>query len=355
MDFSFPDAKPQEWQSLGSLLKLADYSTSMTRELMGVADSSDEILSNSGRFSLFYLDQLSKIKNPIAVLAVLFLLSGRVASPYLDILDPELLDALWRLQLIEVAPENPELIRATVSIVELRGRYFLSDPLFENLGYDFKVSSLADACMPPHASSIQLLNVLRTPENAPSPSSFLDVGCGSGCQSIAFASDDRVVHGLDPSVRCVSFARINSFVNKFRAEYTVNTWESFEPASPYGHVVFNTTGRLAAFSFINDGLSKLLADGGKAQISLVCEVTAIEGNLASALERRIRDMDQWRISVHEHVGSPFYLSRDNIEMGRAPGGSLLFGSPAQSSSLFHDLNQRGVIQIVNLTLTIQHR
>jgi len=268
MDFSFPDVEPKEWQRLGSLLKKAGYSTPVIRELMRVPNSTDEILSNSGRFSLFYLDRLSEIRHPSSVLAILFLLSGRLASSDLKVLDPELLDALWRLQLIERVAGDVDLLRGTVSIVELHGRYFLSDSLFENLGYDFEATSQVDSCMPPHASSLQLLNVLRRPENA--SSSFLDVGCGSGCQSIIFASDYGVVHGFDPNVRCASFARINALVNGCRGEYTVNLWESFQSASPYGHVAFNSPASQTAFPFINEGLSKLLADTGEAQIFVVC-------------------------------------------------------------------------------------
>jgi len=353
MDFNFPEAAPREWRRLGSLLNQAGYSTPVAKELMRVANSPDEILSNSGRFSLFYLDRLSKIKNPAAVLAVLFMLSGRLASPDLDVLDPELLDDLWRLQLIERVAGSPDLVRGTVSIVELNGLYFLSDCLFENIGYDLEISLRADSCMPPHASSLQLLRLLHKGENA--SSSFLDVGCGSGFQSIAFASDYDVVYGFDPSARCVGFARINALVNGCRGEYSVNTWESFEPASPYGHIAFNTPDWPTAFLFINDGLSKLLANTGVAQISLVCEVTADEGSFESVLEHRIRNKDQWRINVHERAGSPFSLSREHIERGQVPDGSVLVDDPAQSQAFFRGLNQRDVIQVVDATLAIQHR
>jgi SAM-dependent methyltransferase len=353
MDFSFPETEPHEWKKLGFLLNRAAYSTAAVRELIGVRNSSEEILSGTGRYSLFHLDRLSQMKDPIGILAILFMLSGRVALPDLRILDPELLDTLWRLGLIEEIPESPNLLRGTVNITELQRRYFLSDQLFENLGGEIKVSYRADSCMPPHASSLELMNVLRKPEKA--PSSFLDVGCGSGCQSIAFASDYDLVDGLDPSVRSVSFARINALLNGCKIRYVVNNWESFEPVLPYGHIAFNAPDAPTAIALINEGLSKMLAKSGVAQISLECEITKDEGSVASALENRIRHPDEWQIRIHEHAHSPLSLSRKHIEIGQLPGGSLLVDDPAQKMSFFHNLTERKVVEIMYVTLSIQHR
>jgi ribosomal protein L11 methylase PrmA len=105
---------------------------------------------------------------------------------------------------------------------------------------DIVVHDTTGRCMPPHASSLELLGQLRSPADG---TSFLDVGCGSGCQSVLFAPDTATVEGFDPGARQVSFARANAVLNGVTATYTVDRWETFAPAEGFAHVAFNTPGR----------------------------------------------------------------------------------------------------------------
>lgn len=352
MQLDVETAHPDDWAELGSSLHRFGYTTDALRAALGLSDPVDEILKNTGRYSFFYLDRLTGIDGPFAVLARLFMLCGRVATDDLDRLGHTLADLLRRTGLVVVIPEDPAKVRATAAITEVRGRLFLSDPLFENTGGDFVVHDTTGRCMPPHASSLELLGRLRGPDGA---ESFLDVGCGSGCQSLLLAAERRRIVGFDPGSRQVSFARANARLNGVEAAYLVDRWETFPPPEPFDHVAFNTPSAETAFAFVNAGLDKLLAPSGLAQVWLVSELMDDEPGWAEHVTRRLEHAAQWEVRTHVHRGSPFSFPRRYLSEGRIPAGTLLVDHPSKAGAYLTDLRRRGVAEVASLTLTLGRR
>ena len=335
-------------KELRGMLRRAAYSTDSFRTALAIADPADAILANTGRYSMLYLSELVKFDSPASILAQLFMLCGRVPKWKLEHLEPVLARMLVQLRLIETVADDPELVRGTVAITELNGLYFLSDTLFENNVDDFIVHDEAGRCMPPHASSLELLHALRKPAGA---KSFLDIGCGTGCQSLLFAARYERAVGFDSNPRAVQFAQANSALNGRTARYAIGHWETYADGERYDHVTFNAGP--AAIDFVNYGLSKLLAPGGSAQVWCQCEITQDDGTLNRVLERRLLAWDDLAIEVTTNPDSPFALSRQSIADKRLPYGTLVISHPSQKMAFFRDLAARSVTEIASVNLTIR--
>lgn len=335
------------WAELRWQLSVSGYATGEVRRQLNLIEPVEMILGNVARYSLAFLSELESLKTASAVLARLFLFHGRLMPQELAILRPRLLALLRQLSLIEPACDE-RLISGTVSITEYAGKYFLSDPLFENLDTSFVVHDGPRLCMPPHASSLELLGALRHPRMA---RSFLDVGCGTGCQSILYANGYKYVYGFDPNERAVMFARANALLNGFSTHYILDRWETFEAIDGgFDHIVYNPPSPDSAFDFLITRAAELLSENGEAQTWVRCEVTADDGGLAAMVERRIGDFAKLRVSAIPNAASPFSLSRDQILAGGMPRGCLLVATPREWESYIGGLAERGVIEVVSATL-----
>jgi SAM-dependent methyltransferase len=340
---------PGDWAELGAALQRSGYATQALRAALGLPDPVAEILKNTGRYSFFYIDRLAAVDGAFAVLARLFMLCGRVPAADLERLDDRLAELLRRTGLVSPVPQDPPTLRATAAITEVQGRFFLSDPLFDNGGDGFVVHDTTGRCMPPHASSLELLDRLRGPGAA---TSFLDVGCGSGCQSILSADGRRRVAGFDPGPRQVAFARANARLNGVEATYVQDRWETYPTAEAYDHIAFNTPSAETAFDFVNAGLDKLLAPGGVAQVWLVSELMHDERGWDEHVARRLARPGGRRVHTHVHTGSPFALPARYLAEGRMPAGTLLVDHPGKARDYVAELRRRHVAEVASLTLTI---
>jgi SAM-dependent methyltransferase len=369
------DIDNDDWVRLGSLLRKSGYTTGLLRELLELPDSVEEIISNPARYSVHYMNELSRINAAGSALVRLFLLSGQISVEDFRKLPPVLASLLCRLKLVEQPrhldnvslPESPILRRlrlakpvarsagllcATVSITEYKGCYFLSDPLFSSRPSGFTVYRNEDRCTPPHATSLGLLGDLRKPAGA---TSFLDVGCGSGCQSIIRAADYARVVGFDILPRAIEFAQVNALINGASVCYVVDSWESFTSQDPFDHIVFNAPNSASAFRFINSDLDRLLSGSGSAQINLVHKITEEDGVWRQVLERLVERRKAWYIDSVMHEDSPFSIPRDAVSEGRVPHGNLLVDNPSENEALTRNLAEQRVVEIVNVTVSLRRR
>jgi SAM-dependent methyltransferase len=338
---------------LKRLLARAGYTTSRVQQILKTRESADELLGNTARYSLFYLTKISRHDTPVSILAQLFVLSGSVSADKLNLLEPSLAQLIVKIGLVEAVADAPGLIRATVCITEYGGLYFLSDFLFENNGGDIAIQLEWSRCMPLHASSIELIHGVSDSQGK---ASFLDVGCGTGCQSLLAAADYGYVAGFDSNPRAVSFAQINSIVNGYADHhYFVEGWQSYVPEMRYEHVVFNTPDQDTAFLFINNGLIDLLALNGRADVWISCEVTEADSSLEQTIARRMQHLDRLDIEISARESSPFALSRQDVSEKKLPYDSLLVGHPTETAAYFRELEDRGVIEVASVIITIRHR
>jgi SAM-dependent methyltransferase len=309
------------------------------------------ILSNTGRYSLYCLEELESIDGPAAVIAQLFLFGGRASAKRCGQLPQALLSLLHDCALVEVLPDARGELRGTVSITEVEGRYFLSDKLFDNPGRgEFVFHGDPARCMPPHASSLELLARLSTP---PGARSFLDVGTGSGCQSILRAQHYERVTGFDISARSVEFACANATLNGVKVSYSVADLRAFAEGAPYDHIAFNGETE-DAFTFINESMEGLLSLAGTAQIWTQIPVTLAQGSIDGTLRERLRAYGELAIDVAA-IDMPFSLSREELQARRLPDDSLLISHPSEREAFFSRLEQAGVLEIVPVVLTIRRR
>ena len=205
--------------------------------------------------------------------------------------------------------------------------------------------------MPPHASSLELFRALRP---LPAARSFLDVGCGSGCQSILLGGGAVRATGFDVSPRAVGFAHANAMLNGIDATYVLADCESFRTDEPFDRVAFNAP-RETAFAFLNSGVDRLLTHDGEVFVWFTHEVTAIDGSLDNALRSRVGAVDRLHVEISLNADSPFALSREMVRARKLPADTLLINHPAEAGSYFDGLAKRQVVEVVSAVLSVQRR
>jgi SAM-dependent methyltransferase len=347
----FPSTLSAGVESLPGLLAAAGYRSARIQTLIGVPGPLAAFLSQTGRYSLLFLDDLGRRDDPAATLAQLFVFGGAVPAERLELLDPALRTHLEQLGTLATDPDTGRTT-AQVTITELDGRYFLSDPLFRNEAGKFVANTRRDLCMPPHASSFELLRVLR---RQPPAESFLDVGCGCGCQSQLLGPGYGSITGLDIDARSVRFAGINAALNGVSADYTTAPAESYRPGSRYARVAFNAPDTATAFAFLDADLGRLLAPGGTAHVFVSCEIPRVDGTLAQTVRRLFAGADEWDVEIEVSWDSPFSIRATQLDAGRLPHNTMLVGHPAQRAAYLAGLAERGVGAVAGAVLTLRRR
>jgi SAM-dependent methyltransferase len=336
---------------LGALLRAANYRTDRLPTLLALDTPVDAILSDIGRHSLYHLRKLSVTGDPVGVLFELFLLCGQVTEQRWHLLDPELARLLTELGLVTAVCGSRR--RGTVAITEYQNRLFLSDRLFEHGPDGFTRDWPDDGCMPPHASSIELRRCVASLDLP--GRSFLDMGCGTGCQSqLAAPCHGRRV-GVDISARSVAYATANAALNGVEARYVVGDCTTYTDPASYARIAFNAPDSATAFAFINTTLGDLLDPQGVAQVWFDAEITAKDGSLDGLLRRVIPDCDSWQLSCVTDCSSPFALSRDMVRDRRLPRHSLLADGQAERATYHDGLAEREVIDVQSVVLCLRPR
>jgi SAM-dependent methyltransferase len=338
-------------EALAELLSQAGYTSEQVLRALAVDEPVEKLLANTGRYSFFYREELDELDTAVAVLAQLFMFGCRVRTERLEVVPEPLRAILEHKGFFTPIPDRRGLTRATVSITELQSRYFLSDRMFENAGDDGFIPSVHEGrrCMPPHASSIELLTALEETHG-----SFLDVGCGSGCISILTASRYKRIGGFDMQARAVDYARANARMNRVVADYAVSDHTEFRPAESYDHCAFNAV-EAVAFDFVNSTVDRILAPGGVCQMWSTFSITRNEGSALGAMRARAPNHEQFHIEVTTLPDSPWACSRELFAKGRLPDNSLLVEHPDETAELIGSLKARGVVEIICCIFTIRRR
>ena len=336
---------------LGALLRAANYRIDRLPTVLARDTPVDAILSDIGRYSLYHLRELSLIDDPATVLFELFLLCGQVTEERWRRLDPELASLLTDLGLVTILPGTRR--RGTVAITEYENQLFLSDRLFEHGPDGFTRDWPDGGCMPPHASSIELR---RSVAHLDLPGrSFLDMGCGTGCQSQLAGSGHRLRVGVDISARSVAYATANAALNDIDARYVVGDCTTYTDPATYSRIAFNAPDSATALAFVNTTLRDLLDPQGVAQIWFDTEITARDGSLDGLLRRMIPDQDSWHLSTVTDSSSPFALSRDMVRDRRLPRHSLLADGQTDRAAYHDALAEREVLEVQSVVLSLRLR
>ena len=350
--FTDLDVNDTRWPQLHELLAASRYTTAEVRRLLGVEQSVESMLGDIARFSLSHSRNHALRRTACGVLARLFLFNFEVAAWELAILPLPLFKLLGELNLVEHVRGDTDVVHGTVTITEYRQHYFVSDMLFEALPDGLVVHDDPRLCMPPHASSLELLNSLARP---PGARSLLDVGCGTGCQSIIFGEQYEHVSGLDIESRSAMFAQINVRVNNSAAQYRAGGWETLSADMQVDHIIFNTPNPDMAFAFVSQRVGDIMSSQGSAHIWLRCEITAEDRDISGVIKRRLGGQRSLDIVAAVNGSSPFSLAPDHIQERSLPRHTLLVRNPAERNAYFDRLAERGVIEVASVVLTVRHR
>jgi methylase of polypeptide subunit release factors len=340
-------------------LRAAHYTTDSIRDFLQLEDPPAAVLSKTALFAHLMGDELSSDSSRLGTLARLFFLGGRVSQSQLSAgLSADLRELLERRRLIFM-PE-PGQHEATVAITELGGRWMLSDKLFRHLG-EGRITLVPRPVMPMHASSCELYAHLR---QKPGATSFLDIGCGSGCQAILADQRYQRVVGFDIDPRSVAFSRLNAALNRSHAQFSVADGLAFSDGAPFDHVAWNaesippfatpdTTdlGHGYLLHFLGERLDALLAPGGSAQIWTIFFLPTRTESIAQLLAPAVGD--RFRVEVNVLPRSPFTVGAAELARGQIPRGSYLAGDDEERRLLLDFVRRNQVREILAAVVTLQ--
>lgn len=336
----------RDLRGLRAALLDAEYRTDVLAELLGLSGT-EALLIDVARVSLIRCELLDS--SFPAILGKLFLLCAPVPVDVFDKLPETLTQALWEHDLIRIDSDSHH-VTGTVSITEFDGFCYLADRLFENRSGRVTVARLEAACMPPHASSFEIMKVIGPVRGG---SSVLDVGCGSGFQSMPLSRSADLVTGIDISDRAVAFARANAMLNDVPARFETAAWENYDTGQRFSRVIFNAPNAAAGFSFVSAGVPRFLAPGGCAQVWATCEVLAGDGDVLGTVNRMCAVESPLSLKVVANEESPFSLGREAIRSGRRPRHTLLVEHPSQWGAYVDALRGRGVVEVVSAVIEVR--
>jgi SAM-dependent methyltransferase len=304
-------------------------------------------------------------QTPASLLTSLFVLNRAVPAGWPDALLPsELIDLLYGLSLVVRTGDGE--CRGSVSLTPYRDRWFLSDQLFLTLGPQRVVQAPGDdLVMPPHASSLLVLDGMRELEG-----SVLDAGCGSGFLALNAGPKTGRVAGFDLNPRCVAFAAANSALNSADAAFTVGDLADFSlPLDDrFDHLIFNapTTPRIdgaeaevgqstmeSMLHVAAAAVPRLLRPGGTAAIFGLVEVPERLADAEQAVREWLAGESVTDITVTVHDSPLLSVSRRQLRQGRLHGQSLLVYGSGQACHLLDALASRGTAAIDVVTVSFR--
>lgn len=330
--------------ALREVLRDARYRSDTLVERAGAADSRISPVKHSGLFSLLHADALRSRDEAVDTLLLLFWLLARVPSErYVTALPVSVRLLLEAAGLVSCARGS---ISATVCIVEIDGRWFLADRLFENTGRTLVAfAEQEDGAMPPHCSSLEMQAHASAARS--SGRRMIDIGSGSGYLSMALGARFNEVVGIDVSPRAVAFAQANAILNDARATYAVHDAWTYDDPIGADVAVFNapwrpswtgdqprrhSTHRVA--DFIRERVPHILRPGGVLELYGLFETSADSASASTELgsDLALASPDV-AISVIEVPDSSFCVDAEAVRRRRLPPLCTAVGSPREAEQL----------------------
>ncbi len=328
------------------------------------APSPEHLLSNTSRHAFFSDGSRPRGQQAEAsLLTSLFVLNRSVPDEWVrSTLRRGLLRTLEELALLD---RGSGLCRGRVSLTPYHGQWFLSDQLFRSPGPQELVAvSGDDLVMPPHASSLLLLDTLEGLDG-----SVLDVGCGTGFLALHAGRRGHRSAGLDLNPRCVAYATANAALNARHtpfsegdfADHTVRTDHRFD------HLVFNAPTLPRIDDEVGDGefgqstmegllsavvamAPRVLRPGGRGHVLGIVEVPGDFADAGATVRHWLRGTDVEQITVTPHDSPLLQVSRRQMEQRRLHGNSLLVYGAGQARRLLDSLTRRGVLAVEVVTI-----
>jgi SAM-dependent methyltransferase len=347
---------------LGTLLaylRAEDYTLDGIRRFLGLDEPPDALLSKPGLYSYLLGDELIDGGSRLGALIQLFFLGGRLSTRAFAALPPSIGRLLEEHGLVRHGDDG--MVAGCVSIVELESSLMFADKLFDNLSGGRVVMAHAPV-MPMHASSCELY--FHSDRKAPGRS-FLDVGCGSGCQAVLAAARYERVVAFDNDARAVAFARVNATANRRRIEVSVADALQFADGTRYDHVWFNAdsipdfrspeseqVSYDFALRFLGSHLPQLLSPAGICQVWCIFFVGERFSSLTQLLDECLPDAQRFRIATKVLERSPFAVSAEDLRQGTIPRRCYLANDEADRKLLLDFVRRTRTREIVVAVLSL---
>lgn len=364
--------------TLTDFLREAGYSSPAVCEALGIPGPPYRLLTGTARCAFVYYDEGRAERSDPAALGMLFALGGWLRREVYERAVPAAVrSVLEGYGLVRDADDDASAdgagyVRSTISLVEHRGRFFVSDRVVERTPESIRlIQEGREHVDPPGYPSTSMMETLFG-AGAERGDRLLDVGCGTGCLTTLGAETHRRVVGIDVNGRALRFAALGAAVNGVPLALRHADCLGFEDAEGFDRIVFNvpsvpryrddldkvdtytsTLGHTLAIDFVNRRLPALLRPHGSCSIWSLFAIRSDEGTVEEILRREVEDLPGYDVDVVTETASPFVLPREHVERRTIPRNSYLLADPADAEALFAFLERHGVVAIATALVTLR--
>jgi SAM-dependent methyltransferase len=361
----------EDIEILRDYLRCSGYSSQAICDALDIAGTPHQILTNTAHCALIYYDEGQIDRSDMAALGTMFALGGWIKKArYERVLPTEVRLVLERYNLVEDA--DAQYIRGTIGLVEYESCFFLSDRMLERSPYNIRLTQEAhDHVDPPNYSSVSILGT-QLERSILHNARLLDVGCGTGYQSILAATQYRDVVGIDVNTRAILFSKVNARLNEVDVTFQHHNCLLYEDSVPFDRIVFNVPsvpkykpdldkvdtytyefGYDLGLQFVNARLKALLAEYGMCRIWSIFAVRSADTTIEGILQRELKNYEDFDIEILIEQNSPFGMSPQDIQRRQVPRASYLLADPSHVEIYIDFLERHDIVRITPALVTIQ--
>lgn len=352
-----------EISNLLKALSEIGYSSPAVAHVFRMAKPVHSLLTSPGFCALVYYDTASKGTSAIAVLGAMLACGGWIETGIYESVVPRAVrEMLESCGFLVELPGN--YVRAGITLHEFRSKWFFSDPVVERKPDELLlVGAFENHVDPPNYSSLSLLLNVEKPRAE--DDRFLDIGCGTGIQSIFASMSYKKVVAIDVNDRAVAFSKMNAVINDAEI-YTKNcSYTQFDVTDRFDRLVLNSPsvpryrsglnevgtytsslGHDLALKFMSERLPGLLREGGLAEVWSILSLQEGLGGVPDLLRRSVPGIEQFNVDVLLERKSPFGLSKQQIAARTIPRDSFLLASPDEADLLLKFLRVQRIERVV---------
>jgi len=364
--------RSDELRALVDGLRNIGYSSQAVANAFGMKESPRDLLTNTAYCALAYYDAARASSSPVAVLGAMFSCGGWIEkSVYERTIPAHIRAPLGSCGLVLEAAGN--FVRASVGLHEFGSQWIFSDALLERSPSQLRLAQdFPEHVDPPNYSSLSLLrNIMIQRQH---DRRILDIGCGSGIQSIVAAKSYSSVVGIDVTERTMAFSKLNASVNDVAAAFQKCDCMSFQESEQFDRILFNCPsvpryrrdldkidtytspmGHELVIKFLQERLEALLSPVGIAEIWSIFAVEKRVGSVADLLVGSVQCLNHCDVEIVVEANSPFGLSRRQITERSIPRNSFLLASPDDAGRLLAFVHDRQIDHIAPALVRIQRR
>ncbi|MFG1889134.1 methyltransferase [Micromonospora sp. NPDC049051] len=331
-------------------------------DTLGANDEAD-LLQQSARYAMLSDHLTDKLcRTPAGVLTQLFVRNGPVPHDlYCGVLPEHLRRAIDELGIVDT---RASLTFGQVSVTPFSSLYLASDQLFTiDESGDIDLTPRGDLVMPPHSSTLTLLEFARGDGGG---GSLVDMGSGCGALGLSLARSYDLVRMVDANPRAAAYSSLNAHINDISADVIVDDVTTGNLSAPVGSLtLFNAPTTVPYRNDVNEygfmtpraALESIVSsfpEEGKcrALVFAVIEIPRRCRSIQDIVAEWLTDLPVTQLAVNRIHHSAAYVAPQAISQGTIDPQCLLLRHGGDAPLLLRYLRERGIHEVVPVVVSV---